>query len=631
LWTGGVFGCGGGSSGGGCGCNSTDGPSLTLFFLVGTALFRKRRVVGPKIVSAGFLALLLSACQSPAPVGRSTAALDGATYDCFDAGCGDTQIDPSNCGSCGAACNLAFAVPGCVLGACTVSSCLPGHSDQDGLASNGCETSCPGSDGGLEVCDGLDNDCNGEIDEGFFVNTDPKSCGLCGTVCGAGFPNAVFSCDGGCQFEGCTANHYDFDSTQTCKDSCTFVSAQESCNGVDDNCDGQVDEGVVAPSPAQVCGVSVSAQNPECTSGVGVACLNGSWKCTFPTGVCDPTCALTAEICDNLDNNCNGLVNENVANYGKLCASDDGLAMGHGGCRVTGTMVCNGNNAVKCSAVKASCLSLPGNCVESCDGIDNDCDGTVDENYLSKGTDPAYFVKPDVVKIGAAKWIFKYEASRPQASAVQPGVGNGYTCISGPCSGGTPVAPAGVTLDKTLACSKVNVMPWANATPIEAEQACVAQGGYLCSTADWQTACTTNPPSGTTCAYGYASRGTACLTSFVAGTRFCNLGPSFDADQNASNGDQDGVLETGSIFLKNCNADWIGLYTTASGTGVYDITGNLREITKLSTSVYPLMGGSNLTASEAGAACQFSAYIVDQNFQFADTGFRCCFTADPTQ
>ena len=42
------------------------------------------------------------------------------------------------------------------------------------------------------------------------------------------------------------------------------------------------------------------------------------------------------------------------------------------------------------------------------------------------------------------------------------------------------------------------------------------------------------------------------------------------------------------------------------------------------------MGGAYSTASEAGAACDFTFYTVDSSFQLFDLGFRCCFSADPT-
>ena len=65
---------------------------------------------------------------------------------------------------------------------------------------------------------------------------------------------------------------------------------------------------------------------------VTVACTSGTWQCTFPAGVCTGTAAPSAtEVCDTLDNDCDGPLNENAPNYGQPCASDDGLPPpGHG-------------------------------------------------------------------------------------------------------------------------------------------------------------------------------------------------------------------------------------------------------------------------------------------------------------
>ena len=42
------------------------------------------------------------------------------------------------------------------------------------------------------------------------------------------------------------------------------------------------------------------------------------------------------------------------------------------------------------------------------------------------------------------------------------------------------------------------------------------------------------------------------------------------------------------------------------------------------------MGGAFNTAAENGATCSFTFYSVVDTFKFFDTGFRCCFTSDPT-
>src|SRR5207247_1289475 len=118
-----------------------------------------------------------------------------------------------------------------------------------------------------------------------------------------------------------------------------------------------------------ICGVPPGVNSAECNKpAVTLSCTGGSWHCAFPAGVCTaldgqgkPNCAGTSEICDAVDNNCNGLLNENVANFGKSCASDDAAPVpGDGACRTLGTIACTSTTTAACNAVKADCATLPG-------------------------------------------------------------------------------------------------------------------------------------------------------------------------------------------------------------------------------------------------------------------------------
>ncbi len=551
------------------------------------------------------------------------------------------------------------------IGACNVPPAPPAGVPQPcqagSYACQGGSIVCVGSTGPTSAVDtcGVDANCDGSLNNQPDFQNDVANCGSCGHDCYAGAVHSAWACiNATCQFQGCQAGYFDLDNNQTCEYACTFVQAQETCNGIDDNCNGVIDEGVVAPSPVQVCGVSPSALTAECTSQVTVTCqgLQG-WVCGFPNSVCSPNCASATEICDTLDNDCDGALNENVANYNQPCASDDANPIpGDGACRTTGVFACNGAQATQCTAVKANCANLPNGCTEFCDGIDNDCDGSTDETYLSKGSNATFFVKPSVVKTNAnpALWIAAYEASRPNATSSVPGSGNGYHSS----------APAGQTLDKTIACSEPGKIPWFNVTPTEVEQTCSAIGGHICTSGqitaglvlgEYQRGCgqTIN------CTWGYApSSGlpAPCATAATA-TKFCNLGNTYDFDPVAT-GNQDGLLTTGSPLLQNCYADLTTVNGNNANNGkVFNITGNLREITisnKLpggaacsaggaclsgtctggfctaSAQVYNLMGGSFLTQDELGATCQYDFYAVSNTFEYYDTGFRCCFSTDPT-
>ena len=192
-----------------------------------------------------------------------------------------------------------------------------------------------------EICNNLDDDCDGKIDEGLT---------------------------------GCTC----------------VVQGAEQCNGVDDDCDGSVDESTDVP-----CGTGVCLGVRHCNF---VAGCNPSSSCSGPNccyGACTATTP-TAEVCNGLDDDCDG----NKDGFTRDCSNLSGGfppldPLNNPGADHTPNSGCETLNAAmpgKCqchpgtrtcplngTGVFGSCTGEVTPQTEICNGIDDDCDGIIDE------------------------------------------------------------------------------------------------------------------------------------------------------------------------------------------------------------------------------------------------------------
>jgi len=83
------------------------------------------------------------------------------------------------------------------------------------------------------------------------------------------------------------------------------------------------------------------------------------------------------EECNNIDDNCNGQIDENFADLGNTCT------VGVGACAASGDYVCNGDGSgTECSATPGT----PASGDFTCDGVDDDCNGQEDEDYVPQTT-----------------------------------------------------------------------------------------------------------------------------------------------------------------------------------------------------------------------------------------------------
>ena len=103
-----------------------------------------------------------------------------------------TGSDADNCGSCGVVCESPnpAKVGICIGGSCAYQVCPVAMWNLDGEPGNGCECVVSGE----ETCNGIDDNCNGQLDEGFNLLADMSNCGQCGQECIAGSHVAEVSC-----------------------------------------------------------------------------------------------------------------------------------------------------------------------------------------------------------------------------------------------------------------------------------------------------------------------------------------------------------------------------------------------------------------------------------------------------
>jgi len=130
-----------------------------------------------------------------------------------DGECVDTASDPMNCTDCGLECTASGPeVTGVCDGGCGEEPCPEDHWNVNLSPEDGCEYVCALTEGGVEICDGFDNDCDEAVDEDFDLQSDPDNCGVCGEVCGP-YPHVeTVACAGGeCAIEACQDGYLDLD------------------------------------------------------------------------------------------------------------------------------------------------------------------------------------------------------------------------------------------------------------------------------------------------------------------------------------------------------------------------------------------------------------------------------------
>ncbi len=288
-------------------------------------------------------------------------------------GCGGTQTRYTLCdGGCSDwyACSVLDIEQSCSDGTdddcdgladCRDSDCSPNDNcvdeDNDGYPrSRDCnDFSAKVNPAMQETCNMIDDDCDYSIDEDISRECGTSNLGICrmGTeTCSIGV------------WSGCNA----------------ITPKTESCNGLDDNCDGVVDEGCACRSgEEQDCGTDVGA----CSLGKQ-SCINGAWSS------CSGALVPKDEICNNdLDDDCDSEVDEGCVSF-SVAEQQEAVAEQQeqeekpaAEFKVVSCKDRDGDGYGEDCAKGADCddndVSVHTDAIESCNRIDDDCDGVIDE------------------------------------------------------------------------------------------------------------------------------------------------------------------------------------------------------------------------------------------------------------
>ena len=257
----------------------------------------------------------------------------------------------------------------------------------------------------IEVCDGIDNDCDGLVDDSltfatYYVDNDNDGFGggTGQTLCKS--PGQGYITIGG-----------DCDDT----DKLINPSATEICDGLDNDCDGLIDDSlnfVLYYTDSDKDGYGAGSGQLYCQN-PGVSFSLNNNDCDDNNDLINPN---VAEICDGIDNDCDGAIDEGLnSQIYYIDNDDDGYGIGNG--------------QSFCQDPGIGYALLPGDCddtdkwvnpdeSEVCDGIDNNCDGTIDEGFNAQ----IYYVDLDNDGFGVGNG---------QSFCQNPG--NGYALVAGDC------------------------------------------------------------------------------------------------------------------------------------------------------------------------------------------------------
>jgi len=314
----------------------------------------------------------------------------------------------------------------------SVATAVVGCQQPGGFVGNGSDcndTNTAVHPGTVEICNGIDEDCNGQTDDGvafsaWHPDQDGDGFGDAGklTLACAALPGAVTD-------------------ASDCDDTATNVNpdAAEACNGVDDNCNGLTDDGFSG---------STWYQDGD-SDGYGNAAAAVS-ACVAPPGYiasagdCDDTKSGVhpgaTEACNGADDDCNGFVDDGAGSI--WYADSDGDAYGDAAVSKLACTLPSGYVANKGDCDDANPGAFPG-ALETCNGVDDNCEGRIDEGVKATfyqdadGDTYGNVAKPLVACANPGGYVSTATDCDDTASSIHPGAGEACNSKDDDCDSQT--------------------------------------------------------------------------------------------------------------------------------------------------------------------------------------------------
>ena len=318
-------------------------------------------------------AILCQPCSSDLSCGREIdrcVGLDDGTF------CSAICVDDAWCPD-GYTCEvLEGDVRGCLPDRGVCGDCFDPDGDGYGVGSGCRGEDCVENDGesfpgGEEVCDGVDNDCDGRVDEGVTPPT------VWPDIDGDGFGSSTAP-----SVSQCPVPDRHVDNNADCNDGNRFIrpGAVEVCDNQDNNCVDGVDEGlrIQAWFDGDSDGYGDEDADPVMRCGTDANYADNNLDCDDSTEAANPG---QAEVCDNIDNDCDDTIDEGSPTT-QLWPDMDGDGYGdpngapQQGCTVGAGLADNDDD---CDDTNREIN--PG-FAEVCDGEDNNCGGGIDEGGI---------------------------------------------------------------------------------------------------------------------------------------------------------------------------------------------------------------------------------------------------------